>query len=81
MFSQLARRQQRTLHVKHVESDLERNLCTVHVSRPTLDDSGAVMFELDCVRVEESSLFQLKFARELGRTTVIKTSRTNNELC
>ena len=48
-FSQLARRQQRTLHVKHVESDLETNLCPVHVSRPTLHNSGTVMLELDRV--------------------------------
>ena len=47
--SQLARRQQWTLYVKHVEFDLERNLCPVHVSRPTFANSGAVMLELDRV--------------------------------
>ena len=45
-----ARRQQWTLHVKHVESDFEQNLCTIHVSRPTPDNSGAAVLELDCVR-------------------------------
>ena len=77
MFSQLARRQQWTLHVEHVEFYLERNLCPVDVSRPTFDNSGAVLLELDRVcscRVEESSLFHLKLCCELERTTVIETS-------
>ena len=49
MLSQFARRQQWTLHVKHDESEFERNLCTVHISRPTRDNSGAAMLELDRV--------------------------------